>query len=240
MVPIVARGMVGPFIGSIFNEVDAKGLSCTIVPYARSWFGLISVCCNVSPIQRASLNIRINSSPSCGEVHNVAPVTTGTSVIESYVSEYGSTSQLCPVCDRMMVLAPKTMVSAWLSSSMRPCVGSDVGLFLTLAALGQRTLDTILETRWHRCSCPCAIKLSTCVVTVWELYDGCTRGTSQSLLTLNLEARPPKAFPASLRGGGLVDPSSTVSSLLEISSATDLFMAWMSSVRDDRSETFLL
>ena len=123
-----------------------------------------------------------------------------------------------------MQLAPNMMVSAWLSSSMRPCVGSDVGLFLAFDAAGRRTLDTILETRQHRWASPCASKLVMCSVTVGKLYVGCTRGSSQSLLTLNLEARPPKAFPASLRGG-FVEPSSTVSSLLEISSATDLFMA---------------
>ena len=83
MVPNVVRGMVGPVGGSNFRGVEEKGLSCTVVPYARSWLGFTNVCCSVSPIQRASLKISMNSSPSCGDVHNVAPVTTGTSVIAS-------------------------------------------------------------------------------------------------------------------------------------------------------------
>ena len=141
--------MVGPVGGSNFNGDGAKGWSCTVVPYAQSWLGFTSVCCSVLPIQSASLKIRINSSPSCGEVHNVVPVTTGTSVIASLVSEYGITSQLYPVCDMIMQLAPNTMVSAWLSSSIQPSVGSDVGLLLAFAAAGRRMLDTILE-RWRQ------------------------------------------------------------------------------------------
>ena len=64
-----------------------------------------------------------------------------------------------------MQLVPNMMVSAWLSSSMRPSVGSDVGLLLAFAVAGQQMLDTILE-RWRQhWAGPCANKLTTCLVT---------------------------------------------------------------------------
>ena len=37
---------------------------------------------NFSTIYQASLNMRINVSLDCGQVHNVAPVTTGTCCID--------------------------------------------------------------------------------------------------------------------------------------------------------------
>ena len=62
-------------------------------------------------------------------------------------------------------MAPNTMVSAWISSSMQPSVGSDVGLPLAFAAARRRTLDMILERWRQRWVGHCANKLTTCLVT---------------------------------------------------------------------------
>ena len=118
--------MVGPVGGSNFNGDEAKGLSCMVVLYAQSWLGFTSVCCSVLPIQRASIKIRINSSASCGEVHKVAPETTGTAVITSYV-ENSNTRLLLISCSQGILssssfscyLLLRLLVYMYLSQLMR-------------------------------------------------------------------------------------------------------------------------
>ena len=74
----------------------AKGLSWTVIPYARSWLGFTIVWSMVSPIYIALLRIRIVVSPLSVLFYAVSTRTIVTAFMVLYASLYGATSHTLP------------------------------------------------------------------------------------------------------------------------------------------------
>ena len=107
---------------SIYNGELLYRFSCTVTPKCCNLLGLTNVCSIVVFIHNPSCSIMMRVSANSNDVHTVAAETMGTFLIASYSSLYGNTSHYLPVSDNNIKLCLNTIVSAWVSISILPCL----------------------------------------------------------------------------------------------------------------------
>ena len=112
IVPFEDNGSINSWSSAAMKIGDSeKGLSWTLVPYARNWLGFTRVWSVASRIHIALLGMRIVVSPVLGLLYTVAAWNINTAFIVSCASVYGATSHSYPVKCIMMKLETQTIVS---------------------------------------------------------------------------------------------------------------------------------
>ena len=78
IVPDIYMRIFTPPCGQLVTIVLCmQVLYCTSMQWWRIYFGFTKFWSNFSPIHKASLNMRMDVSPECGQVHAIYTVTTG-------------------------------------------------------------------------------------------------------------------------------------------------------------------